>query len=266
MDYQVVIDRNRNRIYFTPPAGISVPSERHDGTRRWWGMTSAPSRDKAGIIKYLDGIVAAKAAQDAAAGAYAVVKGEIPADYRRRHGALYGGTVDIGDGPEEIHAPAFGELRMANWQQIAQHMMRATGGPGSLIAGRVQNCDTLYCTTLVDGRVVYREVTERGFSDDMRESYWFPLDLFGAVCRAEIKARGITVENAKEWLTQYRGCVDTELYEFAARSLSDASSASRQISALASVPGLVTGQSGDVTPRLTKSSIAQDLVSADTES
>ena len=36
---------------------------------------------------------------------------------------------------------------------------------------------------------------------------------------SEIKARGITSESAAVWLSHYRGCVDSELYEFAVHSL-----------------------------------------------
>lgn len=251
MRYAIQIDRRRNRIYFTPPAGLNVPGVNYEGDRRWWGWASAPAHTKTEISKYLDSLVASKAEQDAAAAAFAAIKANIPADYRRRHGTLYGGTADIGDGPDEVIAPAFGTLRAPKWQQIAQLITRAPNRPGSLISGRVMDCDTLYSVALADGRMVYREVTERGCGDDQRESYWFPLDLFAAVCRAEITARGITPEIAVEWLAQSRGCVDTELYEFAAQSLPGVQSG-LQISASAGVSALVSGQPGDVTPRLTK--------------
>ena len=35
---------------------------------------------------------------------------------------------------------------------------------------------------------------------------------------AEVRMRGITPEAATTWLAQYRGCVGTELYEFAAEA------------------------------------------------
>lgn len=63
---------------------------------------------------------------------------------------------------------------------------------------------------------MFREVHLRDFGDDQRETYWLPPDLWTAICAAEAKARGITSSQAREWLTAYRGCVGTELYEFAA--------------------------------------------------
>lgn len=223
MAYEIKRDKMRNRVYFRAPKGIYPPGARSEGELYWYGVADCP-RDLKGT---LDALVERKASMDSAKAAYSAVVAEIPVEYKRRHGSLYGGTVSLDGESFDNFAPAFGSLRAAKWEQIAELVKRAAGGPGSLITGRVQDRDTLYRATLVDGRLVYREVTERGFGDDMRESYWFPLDLFAAVCGAEIKARGITPESAAQWLSQYRGCVDTELYEFAVSSLPCATAAPR---------------------------------------
>lgn len=213
MDYEIRRDPRRNRVYFRAPKGLYVPGARRDGELSWFGV-----RDMTvgGLKALLDALLVRETANQQAAADYATIRAQIPQDYRKRHGSLYGGTVSIGGEAMENYAPALGTLRAAKWDQIGQYV---THGVGGLIEGRVQDRDTLYRAVLVDGRPVFREVTERGFGDDMRESYWFPLDLFAAVCHAEIKARGITPESATEWLAKYRGCVDSELYEFAVHSL-----------------------------------------------
>jgi hypothetical protein len=213
MNYEIKRDPRRNRVYFRAPKGLRVPGARLDGELSWFGVADVPRQ---GIKALLDSLLERETANQQAAADYATIRAQIPQDYRKRHGALYGGTVSIGGDSEEIYPPAFGTLRQASWDRIAEHVTRAVGGS---IDGRVQDRDTLYRTLLVDGRPVFREVTERGFGDDMRESYWVPLDLFAAICSAEIKARGITPQSAAEWLSQYRGCVDSELYEFAVQAL-----------------------------------------------
>lgn len=209
MSYEIRRDPRRNRVYFRAPKGLYVPGARSDGELSWFGVADVP---REGIKAMLDALVCKESYNRQRIADYTAIQAQIPQEYRRRHGALYGGTVSIDGEADEIFAPAFGTLRVAQWEQIGEYIKRGVGG---LIEGRVQDRSTLYRAVLVDGRAVYREVTERGFGDDMRESYWFPQDLFGAVCRAEIRARGITPESAEEWLAKYRGCVDSELYEFA---------------------------------------------------
>ncbi len=140
---------------------------------------------------------------------YAVAKTKIPADYRQRHGALLGGTVVIDGEADQIVPVAYRLLQQAQWEQMA------SDSEGRVIGGRPMDRRTLYHYALPDGRQVYREVADTSYGDDLRETYWLPPDIFGALVAAEIRARGITPAIAREWLAQYRGCVDTELYEAA---------------------------------------------------
>jgi len=197
MDYQIVKDRARNRVYYT-----------FDGQRSW-----RPIRFAATLQADLDARTKRDTEAALARAAYDAVMAEIPADYRRRHGALYGGTVSFdGEAGDEIIPPAYGLLRAARWERIAErHEMGSIG----LCAGRISDQWILSRYVLPDGRPVYRETADRSYGDDMRETYWLPPDLFALLVGAEIRARKITPGVAREWLAQYRGCVDSELYEAA---------------------------------------------------
>lgn len=135
----------------------------------------------------------------------------IPADYLIRHGALAGGVV-VMDG-ERIDEPTVGVAPTVPWAVVAHCEILGHVG---LTVGRVADSQTLSVATMADGRRIYQEIASRGFGDDERSSYWLPADVWTQVVAAEIAARGITPEAAREWLTKYRGCVGTELYAYAA--------------------------------------------------
>jgi hypothetical protein len=141
-------------------------------------------------------------------------KSVIPAEYKTRHGAMLGGDVVI-DG-EWVSEPAL-DTRHLPWVLIARHetVVRDLNGH-SLINGSVQNSDTLYAATVVDGRTIYRIAHSHQFGDYLRETYYLPADLWARLLLSEIKMRNITPALACEWLAQSRGCVGTELYEAAA--------------------------------------------------
>lgn len=203
-------DRQRNRIYVDDidRAVADALHMRYDGQRRWLAIADWPGEAR---LKELTTAILLE--RDGGSRYDAATRAMIPPDYRMRHDALFGGTVNIGDWSEEIRPVADGFLRQPKWEQVASH---ETHGHTGLIAGRVADSWCFYRCALIDGRYAYREVVSRGFGDDVRETYWMPEDLWQAVCLAEIRARGITREKAEEWLAEYRGCVGTELYEFAA--------------------------------------------------
>ena len=84
------------------------------------------------------------------------------------------------------------------------------------IAGRVMDEDTACRAMLADGRSIYYVDHYRGFGDDCRRTYHLPQDIWEAQALREIAESGITPQRAQEWLAQSKGCVGTELYEFAA--------------------------------------------------
>ncbi len=59
-------------------------------------------------------------------------------------------------------------------------------------------------------------VLEHGNWDDWRTAIMVPPELREAYLSREVARRGITVESATEWLAKYRGCMGTQIYEFAA--------------------------------------------------
>lgn len=122
-------------------------------------------------------------------------KAQIPTDYMRRHAGL---TCDV------IAADW-----TPRWETVAIH------DSGSELHGRRMNTDTLQRAD-ADGTPIYRMVSSYGFGDDLRETYYLPADMWTAMVEQEIAAREITAESAAQWLAQYRGCVGTELYEYAA--------------------------------------------------
>jgi hypothetical protein len=210
--YDIQIDRRRNRIYFCTPPGIYPSGAQREGDRWWYGVARMTAR---GLATMLDGLVAERDRIAESKTAYDTTLAEIPADYRRRHGALLGGAVTIDGEAFAVIVPVLGWLQTAApWEQLAEHV--SAYGHTGLCAGRVMDRDTLSRAVCGDGRPVYREIHYRGFGDDQRETYHLPLDLFAAVCRIEAKARAISRESAREWLAEYRGCVGTELYEFIA--------------------------------------------------
>ena len=164
---------------------------------------------------------AAQAAKNAKAqaeiAAWKSALAQIPADYRTRHGALYGGTVTMVRGNGQSVSIAEPGLDASNlpWVKVASHETRVDD-PRSSIDGRVQDCQTLYTAGVPDGRAIYYVHHYGSFGDDLRVTYYLPEDLWQQMLLAEIQARGITPESAEKWLSQSRGCVGTELYEFAA--------------------------------------------------
>lgn len=164
---------------------------------------------------------AAQAAKNAKAqaeiAAWKSALAQIPADYRTRHGALYGGTVTMVGGNGQSVSIAEPGLDASNlpWVKVASHETRVDD-PRSSIDGRVQDCQTLYTAGVPDGRAIYYVHHYGSFGDDLRVTYYLPEDLWQQMLLAEIQARGITPESAEQWLSQSRGCVGTELYEFAA--------------------------------------------------
>ncbi len=94
-----------------------------------------------------------------------------------------------------------------HWERIATHYI-----PGS--SGGMGQTWTLERAMLPDGRPIYREDFVE--YDNYRTTLWMPLDVYRAELAREVRELGITPEKAHEWLEQYRGCVGTELYEFAA--------------------------------------------------
>ena len=198
---------------------------RHDSAGYWLpirfeGQLRAAIEAEA---EYQAGLSREQSAWDAA-------KSVIPADYKTRHGAAFGGDVVI-DG-ECISEPALDTSRLA-WVRVASHERRVRNLTGqSTINGRVSDSQSLYSAVVADGRTIYRISSSHQFGDDLRETYYLPPDLWRAMMAAEVAMRGITPEQAREWLADYRGCVGTELYEFAAeQSLPCASPALRRISA-----------------------------------
>ena len=139
MRYDIVRDP-RNRIYFRAPEGISVPNARRDGERQWIGLATAGSCTA--VRQLIDGLVAERDQLVAAHGGYDRLKSAIPTDYRRRHGSLLGGTVAMnGETMTEI-PPAFGELRKAQWVELA-HVVLSVGHIG-YCAGRPMDESWLY--------------------------------------------------------------------------------------------------------------------------
>jgi len=142
--------------------------------------------------------------------AWEQAKSVIPAGYKSRHGAASGGTVRI-DG-EAITEPGISAASLP-WRRLAIYTERVRDLRTN---GRVHREEILYSATVADGRNIYRIASSTGFGDDCRETYWLPEDLWRRMMEAELRMRGITPRAAVEWLSQYRGCVGTELYEFAA--------------------------------------------------
>lgn len=181
------------------------------GTMEYWIPLYQESRFRAALKTEAE----YQATITSALNGWNTAKSAIPPEYKTRHGAMLGGDVVI-DG-ERISELAL-DTRNLPWTLIARHEMRARDLTGqSLINGRVEDSDTLYSATVGDGRTIYRIASSHQFGDDLRETYYLPPDLWGQLLAAEVWMRGITVEQAREWLEHYRGCVGTELYEFAAQ-------------------------------------------------
>lgn len=58
-------------------------------------------------------------------------------------------------------------------------------------------------------------VLDHGGYDDWRTAVMIPPHLVDGYMAAEVKRRHITRESAAAWLGQYRGCVGSEVYEWA---------------------------------------------------
>jgi hypothetical protein len=182
---------------------------RHDESGYWLPIHCEPA---------LRAAIAAEPAYQAARAAERTgwdrAKSVIPMSYKTRHGAMYGGRTTIGG--ESIDEPPL-DTSALPWQFVAQIETRARDLTGtSTINGRVKHSSALYEGALPDGRIIYRISDSHDFGDDLRETYYLPPDLWERLMEAEVRMRGITREKAAEWLAQYRGCVGTELYEYAA--------------------------------------------------
>ncbi len=67
----------------------------------------------------------------------------------------------------------------------------------------------------LDGQTCYLRTTS-SFDDDRMELYG-PRPVIERAWAAWMERSGVTAEQAREWLRQYRGCYGTEAYEFAAK-------------------------------------------------
>jgi hypothetical protein len=156
-----------------------------------------------------------KQASDAAAkakfesDAWDAARTQIPADYSQRHGALLGGVVTMsganGTSSDTIYPP-LAEFAQVKWVEVARYASKSYTG--------TWYGEILRSATLSDGRPIY-ELQSIQY-DDYRTTFYLPADLYQVVLAAEVSRRGITREAAQEWLSRYRGCVDTDIYEFAA--------------------------------------------------
>ena len=180
--------------------------------QEYWGIwCSEPGAERAARESREAATAAKEVAAKAEASAYEAAKTQIPADYGRRHGATLGGawTITSAGGTDSGVEPAVEQIAAdLVWTRIGNHHI-----PGS-IPGTTGKTWTLQRAALPDGRPLYRE-DFRGY-DDYRTTLWMPQDVYRAELAAEVKRLGITPEAAREWLAQYKGCVGTELYEFAA--------------------------------------------------
>lgn len=143
------------------------------------------------------------ATQAARAQYAALLSDTVPPEYLRRHGALHGGFVRI-DG-ETTFEPSIGTAPL-DWSEVGS-FREVVHSPGTLIHGTVSEYRSVFTATIPDGRAIYREVTSSGFGDNQRQTYWLPPDVWTAAMVAEVAARGITSESAREWLAKYHGCV-----------------------------------------------------------
>ena len=214
-DYQIVREPNMNRLYITGNTTAIRDllydfRARSDGGSYW-----LPLHMEAKFRAALKAEAIYQADLSAKRAAWESAKSEIPTDYKTRHGAMYGGVVSFGG--QSIAEPGITAPRVP-WVHVARFETRVRDLTGqSSINGRVQDSDDLYRAITDDGRTIYRIASNRGFGDDLRETYYLPPDLWERLMAAEVHARGITRQRAEQWLSQSRGCVGTELYEFAAR-------------------------------------------------
>lgn len=213
MPYAIVRKPHMNRVYVTGAVSqidglLSDFHARHDDTGYWLPLhMEVRLRDALGKeANYQDGLATERVRWERAIAV-------IPTDYRQRHGAALGGDILIGG--EAMHEPGLATPSLP-WMCVASWQLRARDLTGqSTINGRVQERKTLYSAIVSDGRTIYRVAHSTGFGGDQRETYYLPPDLWGRLMHAEVEARGITAEAARQWLERYRGCVGTELYEYA---------------------------------------------------
>ena len=182
---------------------------RVDGVERYW----LPLHRSVALHAALGREAAYQAERTKEREAWETARSVIPGNYKTRHGAALGGVVTI-DG-ESISEPAM-DSRNLPWVRVASYERRVRDLTGqSSINGRVRDSDTLYACQMADGRAAYRIAHYGGFGDDLRETYYLPADAWTRLMMLEVQSRKITRESAAEWLDKYRGCVGTELYEFA---------------------------------------------------
>lgn len=170
-------------------------------SQQYWGVpVSEPQADREAREKREAEVKAKADAAEKAKTDYAAAKAEIPADYKMRHGAMLGGNWSIGEVTGTENPPPQ-PVKMA-YERMAALLDERNYG------------ETLSKAVLPDGRPVYRVDSIQ--YDDYRTTTWMPADVWESLARAEIAEQGITPEKAAEWLKSYRGCVGSELYEFAA--------------------------------------------------
>jgi len=215
MAFQLVVKRNMNRVYIVGDVGpirelLSDFRAAHD-ERGYWVPLHLERRLRGDLTREAE--YQAQRAAERAAWDQAI--SIIPEDYKTRHGALYGGVVAF-NGQAVADEPSLDTSKLP-WMRIAGYVQRVRDLTGqSSINGRVMNSATLYRAVVQDGRTIYRVSHNSNFGDDLRETYYLPADLWSQMLTAEVAMRGITPEAARQWLAEFRGCVGTELYAFAA--------------------------------------------------
>lgn len=214
MSYTIIPKPHMNRVYVmgdvTAIQDLLSDSHAHRDDMGYW----LPQHQEQQLRTAVAAEPSYQAARAAERSSWERAKSVIPVDHKTRHGAMLGGTIRIGD--ETMEEPALNTSTLP-WVEIASYTIRVRDLAGqSLIGGRIMDRETLYSAPVVDGRMLYRISHYRSFGDDLRETYYLPSDLWAHLMAAEAAMRGITPEQARGWLAEYRGCVGTELYEFAA--------------------------------------------------
>lgn len=186
----------------------------HEDQQYYGVQCSEPGNVKADREQREAKMAAEKAAAANTAAEWARRLAAIPPEYKQRHGALYGGMVTLagpaGGWSDEI-AKTGATLAGLAWTETARY-----AEPYQRDANKTKTTHVLRSATLADGRTVYEHQTYD--YDDYRTTFHLPAELYGQVLALEVARRGITSKQAAEWLAKFRGCVDTDIYEFAAKA------------------------------------------------
>jgi hypothetical protein len=250
----IVRKPNMNRVYITGDVDpirdlLRDLRARHDDTGYW-----LPLHQEAKLKMALATESEYQVEKERQRQEWETAKAAIPSDYKTRHGATYGGTV-VMDG-ERFDEPGL-DTSALPWRHVATHQIRVRDlTDASTINGRVQDSEALYSAITPDGRPIFRIAHSSGFGDDLRETYYLPADLWRKMMEAEIGFRQITPQKASEWLRQYRGCVGTEVYEFAA---------AQRLPSASSRPSLSDGTEGRIGNSGMTAGIPQELTLANAE-